>query len=730
MAGTKRKVDASRSSSSQNTAASENSNQGYARVTARRGTRIRITTSRANPTLPEESNSQEAPRAASKSEPTVEEHAGASQEPRSKRQKVVPTTETPKPTRSSARIKTRANSVSSVESHPHLSSQPSTEEASSSGNFPRNKSKTVTRKNSSRYTAVAEQPSVDSVDSKRSSEHDDLILDKNFSFSSINAPDQKLTETTSETSPSKFLRGRRSQVEDTDQGGVTEVPGSSFDLKEPKHEDDETVRKLSNDGLAYTIEDSEDSQNLQANSSAKPLPAESSTVSQNNEDVDNAALNQDETKFTSNSRGRGSRGRNSGRARGNRGRGRGAARGGAPVRGSNRGRGRGGRGGGKGGRRGEDDSDFEFERSPSPGPGSQKLLDRQKELKQSWKRLAATQRLVLNVLAGRTQNRLARDKHVFRKAPEYEEVQAELDLALEQRLEILLNEYNLRIGEANTLLEAEKTIIQERYQANASHIKEELFYAAQGDYMNLVEGVKYAEDDEHTEPDLDRPEPTEVADGDQKSSDTNYKPVFLYRDEPRFKRGYNSKYMREPSGAAASDLGKSGWDDFIQRVKMQEISQESIPTGPDPIQALLQAVDAVTEAKSGAQEGFPEALFALADAASSVQPISVPAVVNQPQPSQTTAELPSFLFPRTQTRPFFPTSHTLPDPFTSGGGPPQLPPPPGVQFTRPGAFPGFLPGHQSPHQPPPQYQHAPPPYYFPPPPAPPPSSNSQRNQRY
>lgn len=163
-------------------------------------------------------------------------------------------------------------------------------------------------------------------------------------------------------------------------------------------------------------------------------------------------------------RGRG-RGRG-GRGRGFRGRGRGAARGGSTVRG--RGRGRGGfRGGGRPGRRGADEeSDFELDRSPSPTPAILKLQDRQKELKQAFKRLAGAQRLALNVLGTLTQQRLIRDKNAHRRVPEYEEVQQDLQERLHQRQEILRHRYELQVEQENRLFEAGKEVLENRLRVS------------------------------------------------------------------------------------------------------------------------------------------------------------------------------------------------------------------------------------------------------------------------
>jgi hypothetical protein len=92
-----------------------------------------------------------------------------------------------------------------------------------------------------------------------------------------------------------------------------------------------------------------------------------------------------------------------------------------------------------------------------------KVQERQRELKQSFKRLAGAQRLALNVLGSLSQQRLVRDKTAHRKAPEHEDVQNELRDALARRQGILRQEYKHRVAQANRLFEAQKELLNQQF---------------------------------------------------------------------------------------------------------------------------------------------------------------------------------------------------------------------------------------------------------------------------
>ncbi|OKL61672.1 hypothetical protein UA08_02774 [Talaromyces atroroseus] len=760
MAGTKRKADASRSSSSVITEGMnftlparspkpatkyclDYSTQPPASTTAQgrgtRSSRSRAAAAAASaPSLTENNpvSSSKASASGSKEKTATETANKGPKEPHAKRQKLSPNlVEAPKPSRYSTRLKARANSPLSQELPPQLS--PRQSPLGSAAVSTTQNVNDLTVKQDDVATHVPEL-TLTSSDSQQTSVE---------SLTGPDAESQPQTKSEPASSLNAGLRSRKQKLQDSPTGNTsednsTEVSPKKLKLGEKGQNQEEAHLGSSNTHSATGSEEAQDAQSSEVASETVNSPLDQdkeSAASQSIEEVDNTSSVQNENVSSSGTRGNGNRGRGSTRGRSTRGRGRGAL-----ARGSVRGKGRGGgRGGLKGGKRNEDDSDIEIERerSLSPSPATQKLNERQKELRQSWKRLAATQKLMLTALAGRTQQRLARDKNAHRKAPEYEEVQAALEEALRRREQILENEYRLRVEQADRLLEAQIKIINERYAANYANIREEHFYAARGEYMRMVEGVQHAEDDEHTEiltrkqPDVDGTveAPVDVAKEEsveavevpkevpaevvaQAEEHINYEPLYL--GEPRFQRGYNSKAVREISGSAAYELGKHSWDDFMQRAKMKEISQEE----SDPLQMLLQASAEAFEGEDGplssAATAPSQALSALADAASNARPAAAAASFRVPMPMPPAEQPPSFLLPRPSvSRPVLSGSHGLPNVFTTGGGLPQLPPPPGVAFTRPGPLSGFLPGQhqQTPLQ---QYQ-APPP-----PPPPPPAASS------
>ncbi|KAN0072399.1 hypothetical protein V8E54_009328 [Elaphomyces granulatus] len=434
-----------------------------------------------------------------------------------------------------------------------------------------------------------------------------------------------------------------------------------------------------------------------------------------------------------------SRGRGTGR-----GRGRGRRRGRGPVgggwRGGNsRGRGGGGRGGARGVKRTEDDSDIA--RSPSPCPATQKLRERQKELDKAFKKVAAAQRLALAVLATNTQKQLLKKKNAHVSASEHTQIEKDLETFLLKRQDILHHEYELKVKHANILFKANKDLLETQFRASALHIQEEHLLAAQGEYMAFVEGHCHAEDEDHTE--------------SEESGIDSEEEHCLFLHDKKFKRGFNSSFVRDLEGATAFERANSRWDDFVQRVKlggdidpqmkkMDEVAaqpaaedRQDLQDRPDMVGVLLEATAAM-EARQGT------ILAVLADVATArINPIqqepvamTTPRLSNHrtilPQPAQPQPQAMvhgptdprSFILPRPEPRPTFtpqmqqprrllpaqipPINEqlSLPDPFAGpGGAPPQLPPPQGANFSLSGPITSYLGG--------------PPIYYHPPPPPPP-----------
>ncbi|KGY15855.1 hypothetical protein PABG_11094 [Paracoccidioides brasiliensis Pb03] len=267
-------------------------------------------------------------------------------------------------------------------------------------------------------------------------------------------------------------------------------------------------------------------------------------------------------------------------------RGRGGFRGRVRGRGGGwtRGRGRGGRGrgsgrGGRGGRLQPIDRDM----SLSPSPVIKQLRERQKELDRVFRRVASAQRTALTVIANRSEAKLIKDAKAHMAVPEYDQVMNDLKAMLQKRLEVIENEYNWRTKTADALFEANKERVNASFHDKSRHIREEHLLAAQGSYMAFVEQCRQAEDDDHTEADESGPEP---------------------EMPPRrlFVRGFNSSFVRDPKGAALYERAAYGWDDFIQRAKIEtdispqikEIDQES--RAPVPASdKILQLTEALTE---------------------------------------------------------------------------------------------------------------------------------------
>lgn len=258
--------------------------------------------------------------------------------------------------------------------------------------------------------------------------------------------------------------------------------------------------------------------------------------------------------------------------------------------------------------------------------------------------------------------------------------------------------------------------------------------------MAFVEGYRQAEDDDHTEP-------------DESDADRGFFPP----EGKKFKRGFNSSFVRDPAGAAAYERAASGWEDFVQRAKlggdispqMKEINSQEARRSPfagrrssEIIAMLIEAtghVDAHFDNNPDPQawkrlpwpnyEGRPHApaMFALADAATAelnrvrqeptpkLRPSAPRAILPQPvAPAPGPTDPRSFLLPppapqTQQQRRLLPAS--IPPINDLFPPPSQLPPPQGSNFQRPGPMPGYLPGPARP-------------LYYPPPPPPPPGSSS------
>lgn len=228
--------------------------------------------------------------------------------------------------------------------------------------------------------------------------------------------------------------------------------------------------------------------------------------------------------------------------------------------------------------------------------------------------------------------------------------------------------------------------------------------------MSFVDGQRAAEDEEHTEVNLTLQSESGYGLTRLQTDESDGEPNGLISKPAKpHVRGFNSSSVRAPAGAAAYQLAKVGWDDFVQRAKvgedinpqMREMGQgpnrdrplSSIP--PQEALSLLIRATGLVEQEAEPPRGIPNALPILAEAAAARTPVMQRTLYPQLVPGP-----PSLILPRPQPRRLLPAGQQmLPDPF-GGLGPVHLPPPPGSNFQRP-PLPGFLPGQ---------------PFYYPPPP--------------
>jgi hypothetical protein len=286
-----------------------------------------------------------------------------------------------------------------------------------------------------------------------------------------------------------------------------------------------------------------------------------------------------------------------------------------------------------------------------------------------------------------------------------------------------------------------------------------------GKMMALIQGRRVAEDDEHTEvstPNFRKETQPNNHQTDTSDSEKSEK-QFLFRDGDRairqVERGFAAEAVRDPEGAIDYDAAAEGWDEFVQKVRMGNLSVTSELSDEEALRAfttnafesMLHAATFITDTEATGKiisyDGTvevpvdPRALSILADTALSeplphlpmmrTDPMQriVPQHPPQPQVHLGPTDPRSFILPRptpTQPRRLLPARGMgLPDPFSMNGLP-QLPPPPGSNFARL-PMPGYLPppghaGHPPAHaghppgHPPGHAPGHPPSLYFPPPP--------------
>ncbi|KAK2880147.1 hypothetical protein FQN49_000526 [Arthroderma sp. PD_2] len=218
---------------------------------------------------------------------------------------------------------------------------------------------------------------------------------------------------------------------------------------------------------------------------------------------------------------------------------RGTRRGGRSVR---------GRGSGtRGGRQLLADRDL----SPKAGAVVHRFRQRQKDLSQVYRKVAAVQKSAVLALASRSESLLIKDPKAHISSSLYDEVLQGLEKKLRKAEDLIEKEYDLREQVLAVWRETEEFRIRTHFENKIENVMNEHIIAAQGSFMETSEKTRIAADEDHTETEESASEPRT--------------PV-----SPRFARGFDSSFVRDPEGAALYERVENGWEDLAQRAKIGE----------------------------------------------------------------------------------------------------------------------------------------------------------------
>ncbi|KAJ5334320.1 uncharacterized protein N7506_008103 [Penicillium brevicompactum] len=201
-------------------------------------------------------------------------------------------------------------------------------------------------------------------------------------------------------------------------------------------------------------------------------------------------------------------------------------------------------------------------RTPSPTPESQRTKDRQEELSALFKKVGQAQQIALSVVADHNMHRLARDKNSYKECPEFAQVQQELDEHERKAIKKLDAQHKLATALAIQKRDGELYRIKDTAAHLIEEAQDDMTTMLMGKMMALIQGRKVAEDDEHTETDTSDSEKSEKQ--------------FLFRSGDKatrqVERGFAADAVRDPEGAIDYDAAVEGWEEFVQKVRMGNLS--------------------------------------------------------------------------------------------------------------------------------------------------------------
>ncbi|KAJ9615720.1 hypothetical protein H2200_001797 [Cladophialophora chaetospira] len=243
-----------------------------------------------------------------------------------------------------------------------------------------------------------------------------------------------------------------------------------------------------------------------------------------------------------------------------------------PTRGGGRGGWRGGRGGtrggNRGGRRGIPNGKGGRGGSPDPPERRQPLTQeekgmisilkaRQQELKRFFNTVGTHQLDILEQIASRDLNKLAKKASAHKKVPEYDMIVDELQAARQDAEDLARKRYDAEVENENRKYEAEKEVLEQQNKALKAHSRKEHLAGAEGDIILFERAYRAAHDDMHTESGSDM---------------MDYFPHYHELPEPDTQpRGYSSLKIRDEK-AFKLQLGES----FDEQARQQVLNEDVI----------------------------------------------------------------------------------------------------------------------------------------------------------
>ncbi|KAJ6171691.1 hypothetical protein N7470_000758 [Penicillium chermesinum] len=181
--------------------------------------------------------------------------------------------------------------------------------------------------------------------------------------------------------------------------------------------------------------------------------------------------------------------------------------------------------------------------------------------------------------------KLAKHKNAHKECPEYDQVRKELMEREKTEVARANYKYDLSIVAEQKEHEAELWSIEHRAQCQIEDLRDEMFYAALGDWMKLAQSSQAVDDDQHTEMMADVEDHQE---DDQKTElgGTN-SPEFSDEEgglpeNPNItkrlptresERGFVAEALRDPAGTISWERGQNLWPDFTIKVRLSSMIQ-------------------------------------------------------------------------------------------------------------------------------------------------------------